>query len=148
MARRVAYWQPMRDMVTLRQEMERLFEESMVRPEWSETTQEQVARLPLDAYSTQEEIVILASLPGVKPEDVEITIEGDTLSIKGAIPEPPENVDYILRERRFGPFSRMLTFNIPVEADKTEATFRDGLLTLSVPKAEEIKPRTIKVTTK
>ena len=106
MARRVAYWQPMRDMVTLRQEMERLFEESMVRPEWSETTQEQVARLPLDAYSTQEEIVILASLPGVKPEDVEITIEGDTLSIKGAIPEPPENVDYILRERRFGPFSR------------------------------------------
>ena len=90
----------------------------------------------------------MASLPGVKPEDVEITIEGDTLTIKGEIPEAPENVDYILRERRFGPFSRSLTFNIPVEAGKAEASFRDGLLTLTVPKAEEIKPRTIAVKTK
>jgi len=148
MARRVAYWQPMRDMVTLRQAMNRLFEDSMVRPEWGEAAHEQVTRLPLDAYSTEEEIVIMASLPGVKPEDVEITIEGDTLSIKGAIPEPPENVDYILRERRFGPFSRMLTFNIPVKADEAEASFRDGLLTLSVPKADEIRPRTIEVKSK
>jgi HSP20 family protein len=135
-------------MVTLRQAMDRLFEESMVRPEWGEGAQEQVARLPLDAYSTQEEIVIMASLPGVSPEDVEITIEGDSLSIKGSIPQPPENVDYILRERRFGPFSRVLTFNIPVEADKAEATFKDGLLILTVPKAEAIKPRTIEVKTK
>jgi len=148
MARRVAYWQPMRDMVTLRQAMNRLFEDSMVRPEWGEAAHEQVTRLPLDAYSTEEEIVIMASLPGVKPEDVEITIEGDTLSIKGAIPEPPENVDYILREQRYGPFSRRLTFNIPVIADKAEASFRDGLLTLSVPKADEIRPRTIEVKSK
>jgi len=148
MARRVAYWQPMRDMVTLRQAMNRLFEDSMVRPEWGEAAHEQVTRLPLDAYSTEEEIVIMASLPGVKPEDVEITIEGDTLSIKGAIPEPPENVDYILREQRFGPFSRMLTFNIPVKAVEAEASFRDGLLTLSVPKADEIRPRTIEVKSK
>ena len=148
MARRITYWQPMRDMVTLRQAMDRVFEESLVRPEWSRASQEAVARLPLDSYSTEEEIVILASLPGVKPEDVEITIEGDTLTIKGEIPEPPENVDYILRERRFGPFSRALTFNIPVEAGKAEASFRDGLLTLTVPKAEEIKPRTIQVKTK
>jgi len=148
MARRITYWQPMRDMVTLRQAMDRLFEDSLVRPEWSGAPQEAVARLPLDSYSTEEEIVIMASLPGVKPEDVEITIEGDTLTIKGEIPEAPENVDYILRERRFGPFSRSLTFNIPVEAGKAEASFRDGLLTLTVPKAEEIKPRTIAVKTK
>ncbi|MBC8448692.1 MAG: Hsp20/alpha crystallin family protein [Chloroflexi bacterium] len=146
MARRVTYWQPMRDMITLRQAMDRLFDEGLVRPEWAEQ-RERAARLPLDAYSTEEEIVILASLPGVKPEDVEITIEGDTLNIKGEIPEPPANVDYILRERGFGPFTRTLTFNIPVQADKAEASFRDGLLTLSVPKAEEIKPRTIKVKT-
>ena len=92
--------------------------------------------------------MILASLPGVNPDDVEITIEGDALSIKGEIPETPTNVDYILRERGFGPFTRTLTFNIPVEADRSEASFRDGLLTLTVPKAEEIKPRTIKVNTK
>jgi HSP20 family protein len=148
MARRITYWQPMRDMVTLRQAMDRLFEDSLVRPEWAGAPQEAIARLPLDSYSTEEEIVIMASLPGVKPEEVEITIEGDSLTIKGEIPEPPENVDYILRERRFGPFSRTLTFNIPVEAGKAEASFRDGLLTLTVPKAEEIKPRTIKVKTK
>jgi HSP20 family protein len=148
MARRITRWQPMRDMVTLRQAMDRLFDESLVRPEWREPRRERGTRLPLDAYSTEEEIVILASLPSVNPEDVEITIEGDTLSIKGEIPEPPANVDYILRERGFGPFTRTLTFNIPVEADKSEASFRDGLLTLTVPKAEEIRPRTIKVNTK
>ena len=148
MARRTNYWQPMREFITLRQAMDRLFEESLVWPEWGEARRERVNRLPLDAYSTDEEVVILASLPGLKPEDVEITIEGDTLTIKGEIPGPPENVDYILQERRYGPFSRTLTFNIPVQADKAEATFKDGLLTLIVPKAEEIKPRTIKVKTK
>ena len=148
MTRKTTYWQPMRDFVTLRQAMDRLFEESLVHPGWSEGQRERVARLPLDAYSTEKEIVIMASLPGVKPEDVEITIEGEALSIKGEIPEPAADVDYILRERRYGPFSRTLTFNIPVQADKAEASFKDGLLTLSVPKAEEIRPRTIKVKTK
>jgi len=148
MERRLDYWSPMRDFLALRQAMDRLFEEVWAQPEWGEPRRERVARLPLDAYSTDEEVVILASLPGVKPEDVEITIEGDTLTIKGEIPEPPENVDYILRERRYGPFSRTLTFNIPVQADKAEASFDNGLLTLVVPKAEEVKPRTIKVKTK
>jgi len=148
MARRIDYWSPMRDLITLRQAMDRLFEETLAWPEWGEPRRERVARLPLDAYSTDEEVVILASLPGLDPEDVEITIEGDTLTIKGEIPEPPENVDYILRERRYGPFSRTLAFNIPVQADKAEASFKNGLLTLIIPKAEEIKPRTIKVKTK
>ena len=148
MATRINYWQPMRDFITLRQAMDQLFEESLVQPRWDEPRRERVARLPLDAYSTEEEIVILASLSGLKPEDVEITIEGDTLSIKGEIPDPPENVDSILRERRHGPFSRTLTFNIPVQADKAEASFKNGLLTLTIPKAEEIKPRTIKVKTR
>jgi len=148
MVRRVAYWQPVRDMVTLRQAMDQLFDESMVRGDWGGEAAEPVAKLPLDVYSTSEEIVVLASLPGVNPADVEITIEGDALVIKGEIPEPPENVDYVLRERRFGPFSRTLTLNVPVQADKAEATFKEGLLTLSIPKAEEIKPRTITVKTK
>lgn len=148
MVRRVSYWQPVRDMVTLRQAMDRLFDESMVRGDWGGEQAERVMRLPLDVYTTGEEIVILASLPGVNPADVEITIEGDVLSIKGEIPEPPQNVEYALRERRYGPFSRTLTLNVPVQADKAEATFKEGLLTLSIPKAEEIKPRTIAVKTK
>jgi len=148
MTRKITYWQPMRDFVTQRQAMDRLFENSLVHRGWGEGQRERVARLSLDAYSTEEEIVIMASLPGAKPEDVEITIEGEALSIKGKVPEPAADGDYILRERRYGPFSRTLTFNIPVQADKAEASFKDGLLTLSVPKAEEIRPRTIKVKTK
>jgi HSP20 family protein len=135
-------------MVTLRQAMDQLFDESLVQPRWNREEGAYANKLRLDAYSTEEELVILASLPGVDPEDVEITIEGDTLVIKGEIPEPPANVDYVLRERGYGPFSRTLTFNIPVQADKAEASFSNGLLTLSVPKAEEIKPRTIQVKSK
>lgn len=148
MVKRLTYWGPVRDMVTLRQAMDRLYDESMVRPDWGGEQVERVARLPLDVYITGEEIVVLASMPGVNPADVEITIQGDVLSIKGEIPEPPQNVEYALRERRYGPFSRTLTLNVTVQAEKAEATFKEGLLTLSIPKAEEIKPRTIAVKTK
>jgi len=141
-------WQPFSDMVTLRQAMDRLFDDSFVRPSRLTTVFGEGADLPIDMYQTDDSIVVKVSVPGIKPDDVEATITGDTLTIKGEIPEAPENVDYILRERRFGPFSRSLTFNIPVEAGKAEASFRDGLLTLTVPKAEEIKPRTIAVKTK
>ena len=82
-------------------------------------------------------------MPGVKPEKVEITLEGDTLTIKGERPAPMENVDYVLQERAFGKFQRTLNINIPVDANKAEAKFENGLLTLTVPKAEAVKPKTI-----
>ena len=77
-------------------------------------------RLPLDAYVTADEIVVLANMPGVKPEEVEITIEGDTLTIRGERPRPLENVDYVMQERPFGKFQRTLNINIPVDANKAE----------------------------
>ena len=88
---------------------------------------------------------ILASLT---PEDVEITLEGDTLTIRGERPGPIDNVDYVMRERPYGKFQRTLNINIPVDADKAEAKYEHGLLTLSIPKAEAVKPRTIAVVTK
>ena len=90
----------------------------------------------------------MANMPGVKPENVEITIEGDTLTIKGERPTPIENVDYVLQERTYGKFQRTLNINIPVDANKAEAKFEDGLLTLVVPKAEAVKPKTIQVVSK
>jgi HSP20 family protein len=84
-------------------------------------------------------------VPGVSSEDVDITIEGDTLTIQGELPAHLENVNYLFQEREVGKFIRVLSLNIPVDADKSEATFADGLLTLSIPKAEAIKPRQIKV---
>jgi len=144
--RSVIRWDPMRDLVSLREVMDRLVEESFVRPGW--VSAERRNRLPLDVYSTSEELVIIASVPGVDAEDVDISIEGDNLHIKVDYKAPLENVDYIFQERPGGTFERTLTLNVPVQADKAEAVFEKGVLTLTVPKAEEIKPKVIKVTAK
>ncbi|MDY7077906.1 MAG: Hsp20/alpha crystallin family protein [Chloroflexota bacterium] len=142
---------PLREMMTLREAMDQLFEESMVRPQargWREGSQEGQLGLPLDVYTTPEEIVMIASLPGLTPDEVDIVIEGDTLTIRGELRPPLENVGYLFQERAYGKFSRTLTLNVPVEAEKTEATFENGVLTLTLPKAEETKPRVIKVKSK
>jgi HSP20 family protein len=91
---------------------------------------------------------VIASVPGMKPEDVEITIEGDTLTIRGEIPPAIENVDYAFAERFHGPFSRTLKLNVPIDIERIEATFENGLLVLQLPKAEEVKPKVIKVEAK
>jgi HSP20 family protein len=148
MANYITRWDPFREAVTLREAMDRLFEDSYVPARRQAEQREQVWRLPLDAYITAEEIVIVANMPGVKPENVEITIEGDTLTIKGERPAPIENVDYVLQERTYGKFQRTLNINIPVDANKAEAKFEDGLLTLVVPKTEAVKPKTIQVVSK
>ena len=142
-------WEPFRDLMTLREAMNRLFEDSYVRsgPAWT-ATGESRCELPVNAYSTDEELVITANVPGMNPGDVEISIEGDTLTIKGELTGPIDNVDYLIQERPHGRFVRTLRLNIPVQADKAEASFDKGVLTLMLPKQEEIKPRTIKVVTK
>ena len=145
--RSVIRWDPRRDLISLREVMDRLVEESFVRPGWV-AERERTNRLPVDAYSTSEEVVIVASVPGADPEEVDISIEGDNLHIKVEYKAPLENVDYILQERPSGTFEQTLTLNVPVQADKAEALFEQGVLTLSIPKAEEIKPRVIKVKAK
>jgi len=141
----VVRWNPSRELVSLREAMDRLFEDSFVRPLRGGEAE---GRLPLDVYTTPGEIVIVASVPGLKPEEVDITLEGDTLAISGEIQAPIENVDYLFHERGYGKFSRTLTINVPVEHEKAEATFENGVLTIMLPKAEAVKPKSIKVTAK
>lgn len=143
-------WEPFKDLMTLREAMDRLFEDSFVRtgPRWIGPSGENRCNLVLDAYLTDNDLIISAAVPGMDPKDVEITIDGDTLTIKGELKGPLENVDYLVQERAYGKFSRTLRLNVPVQADKAEATFDKGVLTLTLPKREEIKPKTIKVTTK
>jgi HSP20 family protein len=141
-------WDSMTEMVTMQEAMERMLDESWGRQRYGWRQDERVRPLPLDVYSTPEEVVIQASVPGMEPDRVEITIEGELLTIKGERKAPLENVDYHIQERGYGPFSRSLTLSVPVQADLAEAVFEQGELTLTIPKAEEVKPRTIKVKSK
>jgi HSP20 family protein len=139
-------WNPMEELISLPDAMARLLEESVVRPRTLRRGEEAVLRLPLDAYETDEAIVISASLPGVNPDEVEITLEEDRLTIKGHFPPRLENVDYLITELPAGmPFARVLRINTPVEADKAEAAFKDGMLTLTLPKAQAARPKVIKI---
>ena len=145
MADLVTRWDPFREAVTLREAMDRLFEDTWLPSRRQVADSERAYRLPLDAYVTPDEIVIVANMPGVRPENVEITLEGDTLTIKGERPAPMENVDYVLQERPYGLFQRTLNINIPVDSGNAEAKYENGLLTLTIPKAEASKPKTIQV---
>jgi HSP20 family protein len=89
---------------------------------------------------------VTAALAGVMPENVEITVEGDNLTIRGEIPQALENVNYELRERYHGPFSRTLQLNTIIDVEHIKANFDGGVLTLTLPKSEEVRPKQITVT--
>ena len=143
-------WQPFSELMSLRQAMDRLFEDSFVRPSRILTTLGETAAPALDVYQTPNEVVVKAALPGLKPEDINIDITGDTLTIKGETKAEQEikNEDYLYQERRYGTFSRSVVLPGGLQPDKAEATMEDGVLTLTIPKAEEIKPKAIKVKAK
>jgi HSP20 family protein len=103
--------------------------------------------LPLDISENENEFIVKASLPGVRPEDVQITVHGDMLTIRAEIKDEKEKKDehYYLRERRYGHFQRTVTLATPIAADKAQAHFENGVLTLTLPKAEGAKPKQIKV---
>jgi len=138
--------EPFREMVSLRDAMNSLLQGSFVRPT-AMLGDGSAAMLPLDIAETDNEFIVKASLPGVRPEDVQITAQGDTLTIRGETKaeEEKKGVHYHLRERRFGQFQRTVTLSTPISADKAQAQFENGVLTLILPKAEEAKPKQIKV---
>ncbi len=109
---------------------------------------ERVVRLPIDAWSSDDAFTLTAYLPGVDIEQVEVLFENDELAIRGSFAPVQEGVDFIKRELFHGAFERRVAFNVPVDADKIEAGFEHGVLTLRVPKAESVKPKQIKVVAK
>ena len=139
-------WDPFTD---LRGTMDRLFDEGFSRP-WrllgAEQTPQELA-FPLEVSETDGAIDVKASLPGVKPEEVEVSIQNDVLSIRGEHKEEAEEKkrDYYRREIRYGSFHRSVALPAAVNADKAEATYDNGVLKLHLPKADAIKPKQIKV---
>jgi HSP20 family protein len=140
-------WEPFRDLISLREAMDRLFEESFVRPRGARLVPAGMETLAVDMYETEDAVVVKSAVPGVEPEDLNISITSDTLTIKGETKaeEEVKEENYIRRERRYGSFYRSLTIPLPVVADKAEAEFENGVLTLTLPKAEEVKSKAIKV---
>jgi HSP20 family protein len=138
---------PFGEMLSLRQAMDRLFEESIVRPRSLIFESAESPWLPLDVHATNDALVVEAALPGVKPEDVEITVSGDTLTISGTSSSDSrrEERGYLMREIRRGSFSRTVTLPADLRSEAATANFENGMLRLSIPKAEAAKPRQIRI---
>jgi HSP20 family protein len=151
MSNNIVRWEPFSEMMSLREAMNKLFEDSFIRPGSMIAPFETGAMgIAVDVIETKENVVVKASVPGIKPEDIDVSVTGDVLTIKGETQaeEKIEQGSYIRQERHFGAFQRSLTLPTVVVADKAKAEFEHGVLTLTLPKAEESKPKTIKVKTK
>jgi HSP20 family protein len=140
-------WEPERELMTLREAMDRLFDDAFTRPL---SLTESPRGLALDIYQTDDEVVVKAALFGMKADDVQINITGDVLSIKGEMKEKNETKEknYHIREQRWGSFERSVMLPTSVVFDKAKAEFEDGILTITLPKVEEVKPKIVTVKAK
>ncbi|HOJ00547.1 MAG TPA: Hsp20/alpha crystallin family protein [Anaerolineaceae bacterium] len=138
---------PFYDIVSVRDTMDRMLDSYFGR---SIAGFEGYGVVDLDLYQTENDVVIEASIPGISPEDISISVAGEVLTIKGEVKQERENkeADYHIKERRYGSFSRSVTLPTQIVADKANAEFKNGILKLTLPKAEEVKPKTITVKAK
>lgn len=146
-------WEP-RGGISLRDMMDRLFEDAFIQPrDWMMNQGFSMSTLPLDMYETKDDVVVNTALPGVKPEDVDVTITGDTLTIHAETKEESEDNKekqgkYIRRERQYGEYTRTVTLPSGLKTDQAEASFDNGMLSLRIPKSEQQKPKTIQIKAK
>jgi len=140
-------WEPMREMMTLREAMDRLFDDAFTRPIGAAAE----GQIPaIDMYQTDNDLVVRAAVPGLKAGDVQVDVTGDVLTIKGEFKQKDETggKDYHLREQRWGAFERRVLLPTQIVADKARAEFEDGILTVSLPKADEVRPKQIAIKVK
>ncbi len=139
---RLVRWNPTRDMLDVQAQMDRLMDSFF--NDYADTER---FGLAVDVAEHDNEFAITAAIPGVKAEDLHITLDKDVLTIQAETKaeEIQEGSRYHLRERRYGAYSRSLRFPVPVDSDKIAAGYEDGVLTVHVPKAEVVKPRRIAV---
>jgi HSP20 family protein len=136
-------WDPFRELMDMRRSWDRLFDDNF----FALVSQNGHTAPLVDLYQTDQEVHVKAALPGVKPEDVDIQINGDTLTIRAEMKqeEEKEEATYHLREQRYAAYARSVLLPSPVVADKAQAEVKDGILHLTLPKAEEAKAKVIKV---
>ncbi len=141
-------WNPLREMAAMQSAMDRFFEENW-RP-FFEEGRLGLHALSLDMHEDGNNYVVTTEMPGVKPENIQVRVEHDMLSIEGEIPEEvieKEGERVIMKERRYGKFSRRIRLPQTVDADKVDAAYQDGVLRLTLPKSEAAQPKRIPVKT-
>ncbi len=138
-------WDPFQEMLSLRNTVDRLLDNTF--GSVSGGDQEYTWGLALDVVEKGDEFIVKASVPGVNPDDIEVTFANNMLTVKGEIKSDKEEKDnrYHIRERRYGSFSRSITLDSRINADKIQAEYHQGVLTLHLPKAEEVKPKRIAI---
>jgi HSP20 family protein len=144
----IVRWEPFRDLITTQDRMNRLFNETLGRflgGEEGVSTGNWIP--PVDIYETEHDVVLKAELPGVDPKDVEASVHDGLLYLKGERKYESEvkEENYRHVERAYGGFARTFTLPAAVDAEKVKAEFKDGILTVTLPKREEAKPKKIKI---
>ncbi len=139
-------WRPFREI----EDWERRFEDFLGRPMWRLPMEEKGWMPAVDIFEKDDKFVVKAELPGMKEEDIDVSVVGDTLTIKGEKKTESEvnEEDYYRSERTYGSFYRSVPLPSTVDADKIEANFEDGVLEVTLPKSAEIKPKKIAVAAK
>jgi HSP20 family protein len=139
-------WDPVRNLGDIQGEVNRLFDSFFGRPATVATGERMWAPLS-DMYETKDDLFVTFELPGVREKDVNVSITGDVLTVKGErkLDRDLNDEGYYRLERVYGKFERALPLPMPVQADKVKATYRDGVLEIRLPKVEAVKPKEIKI---
>jgi HSP20 family protein len=137
-------WDPFQEMLNLRRTVDRLFDNAGSDREWMQPS---TWGLAVDVVEDKDNFTVKASVPGINPDDLDISYSDDTLTIRGEIKEDNEVKEdqYHLRERRYGTFTRSISLPTKIKGDAIEASYQNGVITLRLPKAEEVKPKRIAI---
>jgi len=138
-------WDPFGDIADLRERINRIFDQSTRRRSGMPETSDARPWSPrVDIRETAESLVFEAELPGFSRDDIAIELDGDRLTISGER-KPPDGRDYVRVERPYGPFHRSFAIGVPIDRSGASAKYRDGVLVVSLPKADQPQPRQVKV---
>ena len=138
------HWDPFVDIANIRDRINSIFEERM-RPQMRQQPAEARAWAPrVDIYETESTLVFECELPGLTRDDIDIELDRDRLTIKGAR-KPPEGREYLRIERPYGPFHRSFSIGVPIEQAAVTASHREGVLTVALPKAKEPESKHMKI---
>jgi HSP20 family protein len=143
----IVRWEPFRDLLATQKEFDRLFREAFTPGFGEGELSTRTWAPPVDIFENENNIVLKAELPGVDPKDVEVRVEDNTLYLKGdrKFEKETKEENYHRIERAYGSFARSFSLPNSIDAEKVAADYKDGLLTLTLPKREEAKPKTIKI---